>query len=122
MAQLSYGFKTDTGRIRTMNQDSGVMLPADELDGRADGLFVVADGMGGRAGGEVASRVTVDTVPDVVREVLAEKNGNVDSDALSEAVREGIIAANDAVWKQSKANPELRGMGTTCVVALIRGS
>src|SRR2546421_3249060 len=114
MAQLSYGFKTDTGRIRTMNQDSGVMLPADELEGRADGLFVVADGMGGRAGGEIASRVTVETVPAVFLETVSEVEGEITEQVLSDALLEGLDAANEAVFKQSRANPELRGMGTTC--------
>jgi len=120
MSSLSYGHKTDVGRQRKNNQDSLAVIAADGLDHRVDGLFVVADGMGGYAGGEIASRVTVETVPAVVREVLAEHNGHVNDEALVEAVREALDAANDAVRKQARANPELRGMGTTCVAALVR--
>ncbi len=119
MPPLACGAATDIGRVRKMNQDSMAVLAAGDLDGSADGLYVVADGMGGRAGGEIASRVTVQTVPDVVREAL--ESGDDGEEALAQALSEGIVAANRAVWMQARANPELRGMGTTCVAVLIRG-
>src|SRR5437879_1751947 len=106
MPELACGAATDVGRVRKMNQDSLAVLSGADLDGRADGLYVVADGMGGRAGGEIASRVTVQTVPDVVRETLSA--ASLDEDALSHALAEGIVAANRAVFRQARANPELR--------------
>jgi PPM family protein phosphatase len=78
--------------------------------------------MGGHAGGEIASRVTVETVPAVVQEVLSELTVRATTLDLIEALREGMQAANEAVYKQARANPELRGMGTTCVSALFLDS
>src|SRR4051794_17592526 len=120
MPELTAASLTDTGRVRKMNQDSVLVLSADQLECRLDGLYVVADGMGGMAGGEIASRVTVETVPDVIQEVLNEQTDGAGPQALAEALREALEAANNAVFTQARANPELRGMGTTCVVALIR--
>lgn len=120
MSTLTCGHKTDVGRARKSNQDSLAVVGSEQLAHRVDGLFVVADGMGGHAGGEIASRVVVETVPAVVREVLSERNGRATDEVLAESVREALRAANEAVWKQARANPELRGMGTTCVTALVR--
>src|SRR5712692_1823633 len=120
MPDLTHGQKSDVGHSRSENQDSLAAAGRQELGGLADGLFVVADGMGGRAGGEIASRVTADTVPEVVKEVLVEGRSDAKEDSLITALHEGISAANDSVWKQAHANSDLRGMGTTCVAALIR--
>jgi serine/threonine protein phosphatase PrpC len=119
MATLTCGYKTDVGRVRKTNEDSLAVLDSVGLEGLADGLFVVADGMGGYAGGETASRLTVETVPAVVREVLAESDGRDAPDTLAEALRESIAAANEEVWKRARAHPETRRMGTTCVAALV---
>jgi PPM family protein phosphatase len=93
MTLLRSGSATDTGLVRSANQDLAVVSPT---------LFAVADGMGGHAGGEVASRMAVDT--------LSVAFGRHPTGAgLSEAVTE----ANAAVWQHSLDNPEMRGMGTT---------
>jgi len=120
MTSISYAAKTDVGKVRKKNQDSLTAVTGDGLGGRADGLFVVADGMGGHAGGEIASRITVETVPAIVGDELARLNGQMSAGSLSEALREAMSAANEAVWKQARANPELRGMGTTCVAVLAK--
>ena len=100
MTLLRSGSATDTGLVRSVNQDLAVETPT---------LFAVADGMGGHAGGEVASRMAVDA--------LAAAFGRQPTGAgLSEAVTE----ANAVVWQHSLDNPELRGMGTTLTaVALV---
>ena len=100
MTLLRSGSATDTGLVRSANQDLAVEFP---------NLFAVADGMGGHAGGEVAAQLAVDT--------LAVAFGRQPTGAgLSEAVTE----ANTVVWEHSLEHPELRGMGTTlAAVALV---
>ncbi|MGO8871336.1 MAG: Stp1/IreP family PP2C-type Ser/Thr phosphatase [Acidimicrobiales bacterium] len=93
MTLLRSGSATDTGLVRSVNQDLAVETST---------LFAVADGMGGHAGGEVAARTAVDA--------LTVAFGRQPSGSgLAEAVTE----ANTVVWQQSQENPELRGMGTT---------
>jgi PPM family protein phosphatase len=102
MTAFAWGAATDTGRLREGNED---FLLA------ADGLFVVADGMGGHHGGEVASHVAVETLGDLV-----EDNGRLTTDALVDAVQK----ANDALVGRADDDPELKGMGTTlCALALV---
>ena len=97
---LRAGAATDVGRLRTINQDRYVLLPDRDL-------FVVADGMGGHQGGEVASRLAIETLQVAYQEPTA--------DALTEA----IAVANHRIRNEGDADPHLRGMGTT-VVALAR--
>jgi PPM family protein phosphatase len=95
---LRAGAATHVGRLRTINQDSYVLLPD-----RA--LFVVADGMGGHQGGEVASKLAIETLQVAYRVPTA--------DSLADA----IAVANHRILNEGEADPNLRGMGTT-VVAL----
>ena len=75
-------------------------------------LYAVADGMGGHVGGEVAARVAVETL-----EQSFERAPTV------EGLREAFSEANTAVWQESQANTDLRGMGTTLTaVALVGGT
>ena len=93
MTLLRSGSATDTGLVRSVNQDLAVETST---------LFAVADGMGGHAGGEVAARLAVDA--------LSVAFGRQPTGAgLSQAVTE----ANTVVFQHSQENPELRGMGTT---------
>lgn len=99
MTLLRSGSATDTGLVRSVNQDLAVETGT---------LFAVADGMGGHAGGEVAARLAVDT--------LTVAFGSKPTGAgLSEAVNE----ANRVVHEHSLDNPELRGMGTTLTAAAL---
>ncbi len=93
MTLLRSGSATDTGLVRSVNQDLAVEL---------SNLFAVADGMGGHAGGEVAARMAVDALS-------AAFGRHPTGSGLSEAV----IEANAVVWQHSLDHPELRGMGTT---------
>jgi serine/threonine protein phosphatase PrpC len=100
MTLLRSGSATDTGLVRSVNQDLAVETST---------LFAVADGMGGHAGGEVASRLAADAL-------AAAFSRQPTGSGLSEAVTE----ANTVVWQHSQENPELRGMGTTLTaVALV---
>ncbi len=105
--RLSVVGSTDIGRKRKVNQDSMRLEPG-------LGLFVVADGMGGHAGGETASRLTVDTI---AQSMLDDHNSGIalePQDLLIGAVHR----ANSAVYTEAKKNPQLAGMGTTVVSML----
>jgi protein phosphatase len=98
--RLRSGSATDVGLVRTANQDRAL---------ESDGLFAVADGMGGHVGGETAAQTAIDAF----RATFA---GHQSADAMADAVRR----ANLAVWEASRAQTELRGMGTTLTaVALV---
>ena len=95
---------TDVGLSRVSNEDSYAVEPS-------LGLFVVADGMGGAQAGERASAITVETIVDRIRQSSSPRS----SENLVEAIR----AANRNVLDQAAASPELEGMGTTVVAALV---
>ncbi len=107
---------TDTGRVRQNNEDC---IGYDS----ALGLLVLADGMGGHLGGEVASTVSVDTIIESVQQALPKVDlGEIDPTSgfslESVCVQEAIDQANEAIYKRSNEDAELRGMGTTIVVLL----
>jgi protein phosphatase len=100
---LRSGSATDVGQVRTINQD----LPLERPN-----LYAVADGMGGHVGGEVAARVAVETL-----EQAFERAPTV------AGLRDAFTEANTAVWHESQANADLRGMGTTLTaMALVGGT
>jgi protein phosphatase len=107
---------SDRGKVRPTNEDSAcAVIPDDPVLLREKGaLMVVADGMGGHEGGEIASRITVDRVRAAYYTASAPPQ-----EALPDAVR----AANLAVLEHARQNPRLAGMGTTCTaVAVVDGA
>ena len=100
---------TDVGRVRKGNEDS---FFADANEYR--GLFIVADGMGGHAAGEVASRMTVD----LVSRDLAELN-DLESAQAFETVSQALRHANRAVYERTMAEREKFGMGTTASLLVL---
>jgi serine/threonine protein phosphatase PrpC len=100
MENAEAAFLTDIGRRRAQNQDSGGSFP--EI-----GLFIVADGMGGHRGGEVASKIAVETIHEIAAAAL--KEGKSSADALTE----GAKHANLRIMDRSRKEPDLEGMGTT---------
>ena len=108
---ISAALKSEKGR-RPANEDAGLVLTSEEL-GDMEGLYVVADGMGGRASGAVASNLAVNAVRD---SFLSKAH----SEDLAALLSESIRAANKVVYNEAQAKPELQGMGTTCVAAAIR--
>lgn len=107
---------TDLGRRRTGNEDSHALWVSQDPAVRADKglLCVVCDGMGGANAGEVASQVSVATVIESV-------SGNRTADPAT-ALRDAVELANHRVHTQAAANPDQRGMGTTCTAMLLRGT
>jgi len=105
---------TDTGIVRTKNEDA---IGYDS----ALGLVVLADGMGGHRGGEIASSMTVDTVINLLQHSLpAINSGDIDEASgfsmESISIQDAVVAANELIYKTAEANPEHKGMGTTIVV------
>lgn len=104
--------KTDTGRVRPNNQDSYVC-------GRlfADTVFaVVCDGMGGANGGNVASAMAIDILSHRIVDGFRE---GMNENSVRNLLESAIAAANTEIYDASMADPELRGMGTTVVAAIV---
>ena len=104
MRALRAGWLTDQGRTRTKNEDAVFADPGRKV-------FVVADGLGGCPGGEVASRIAAKQIGDALV--------RLDRTAPAEAgVRDSVAKANRAVIEKAAADPRLSGMGTTVVLAV----
>ncbi len=100
---LAYG-KSDIGQRRSNNQDSFIInVPLQ--------LFAVADGMGGHSGGEVASALAIKTLEKIFEEKKFLK--------IKERMVQACNLANKAIFDQSRAVPELQGMGTTLTATAI---
>jgi len=99
---------SDVGQTRSRNEDSLSLLP--DL-----GVAVVADGMGGHPGGDIASRVAAETATRVLGEELADGIGTAEDPAtrLGEVMLRSVVAAHEAIRVEGQKDPELLGMGTT---------
>ncbi len=119
--------KTDVGLIREHNEDNFVIAdvsadmrtsdPKESMDvklGNKGALFLVADGMGGAAAGEVASQMAVDSI---VATLAASEP--LERDLFARRLRRAIEDANDRIYAQSRDNQSERGMGTTCTAAAL---
>ena len=107
---------TDQGRVRDHNEDSIGSNPE-------RGLLVLADGMGGHKGGEVASALAVDTILDQLKNFLplitpGETDEKTGYSLESMAIEQAIVKANTVIYQASKNNVQYEGMGTTVVVLL----
>jgi PPM family protein phosphatase len=105
--------QTDTGRIRTNNEDSVAMDPA-------AGVAVLADGMGGYNAGEVASQMACDFIlGEMVRWLFEASKSATDAD-VKRAMDICVDNANRAIFTAANSNPTFAGMGTTLVVSVVR--
>ena len=98
---------TDTGVARQINEDS--MTVFDSPNGQ---VLAVCDGMGGQAAGDVASQLTVS----IIENILTDNK----FDTPEEAIKRSVLAANQGVLNRTAQNPELEGMGSTCVMLIIK--
>jgi len=119
--RLEIGFNTDIGRVRTNNEDACRVIS--ELR-----LFIISDGMGGEAHGEVASAIAGDTIAAYCSASSEDSFPSTESrprpdlsentNRLTDAVR----LANLRIYEAALADPELRGMGATVVAAWLEGA
>jgi PPM family protein phosphatase len=102
---LRYAARSDRGLVRSNNQDSVYAGPR---------LLAVADGMGGHAAGEVASKVVI--------AALAHVDDDEPGDDLLGKLRDAVGAGNGAISELVASDPELEGMGTTLTAVLFAGN
>ena len=108
---LSSFSRTDIGNTRKLNQDY-VYTTQDKI-GNLTNLFIVADGMGGHAAGDYASRTAVKTIVEYIENSF-EKNS-------LKLLTKAVEAANNEVYTDALLNRKLEGMGTTIVAATFVG-
>jgi PPM family protein phosphatase len=118
--ELSFWAATDVGRKREHNEDN--FLVDKKLS-----LFVVADGMGGHASGEVASHIAVHEFRNAIEnrhdllESFARGDGSVRAQDILTLLEQGVQAAGVAIFQRGKQESDKRGMGTTISALLIVG-
>jgi serine/threonine protein phosphatase PrpC len=124
VVQIVSGGVSDVGRVRTNNEDSfRIVEPMN--------LFILSDGMGGEAHGEIASSMAVETVEkycnpgEGAKEDSRETLPGIASDNWSpqtKMLQNGVFQANYNIYQSAQANPEQRGMGATLTTGWINGS
>ena len=124
--------KTDVGRTREHNEDSFVVADLNTMNatlqpevrthrpGEMGSLFMVADGMGGAAAGEVASAMATEVV---LQELDTRWRGaaNHDGETFARAIKAAAETANARIHRYATEHPENRGMGTTATIAGLLG-
>jgi len=109
LVRYSAAAATDRGRKRPSNEDAFAYSVE-------HGVYLVCDGMGGAAAGEIASSLAVDeTLSHLSRRIGSE----VDTGNLAQLAEEAIGIANDAIYKRAERNYKLSGMGTTLVGLIV---
>lgn len=113
--RIELGLSTDPGCVREINEDfARIIRPTTPAALHKRGvLAVVCDGMGGHEAGEIASRLAVETI------VRRFEEDELAADPVA-AVPRSVQAANRAIFDAAERNHQMRGMGTTCTVLLLR--
>ena len=108
---ITIGNATDIGRVRERNEDYMA-----HFDTPLGYCIIVCDGMGGHAAGEVASQNAVDAIRCFLQ------NGKIIKLDIATTLQNAIEFANYKLREMAQQNPVLKGMGTTCVLALIKNA
>jgi serine/threonine protein phosphatase PrpC len=108
--QLAYAARTDIGMIRAGNEDN-LFFKADPYRG----IFIVADGMGGHAAGEVASEMAVQ----IVARELEDVRSLAEEQRVADQMRRALKAANAAIFERTISEVDKQGMGTTASVLML---
>jgi serine/threonine protein phosphatase PrpC len=118
---MDVGARTDVGRVRDNNEDAyRVVEPL--------GLYVVSDGMGGEAHGEIASALAIETIVEYCESVLSDPSAPLliperpEISARANRLESAVNLANQRIYGSAERNPHQRGMGATVVVAWIEGT
>src|ERR1700748_2390793 len=111
MARLVWAGRSDVGMIRSGNEDNYAISATSQ-----SGLFIVADGMGGHAAGEVASEMAVQTIQRELHSVR-----DLDDRATAQKVTEALKTANRTIHDRTITEVDKQGMGTTASVLLLSG-
>ena len=111
--QLEYASLSDVGMKRQNNQDSVTISMEAEREGweRYGHLIVVADGMGGHAVGELASKMAIDTLP------LTYKKS--DRETMAAALTDAMQQTNAVIHERGSMNRDFQRMGTTCSALVV---
>lgn len=124
--------RTDVGRTREHNEDAFLVvdLSTDNASlqpevrthrtGQRGSLFMVADGLGGAAAGEIASELAVNTVYEELREQWVHGE-RTDPEAFAAAIKRAAETANGRIFSYALEHPEYRGLGTTATIAGLLG-
>jgi protein phosphatase len=119
--QIDSGGVTDLGRVRSNNEDSfRIVEPLN--------LFILSDGMGGEAHGEIASSLAVDTIEKVCSsskvdfEVTLPGTSGENWSEQTRLLQNAVLQANFGIYQSSQEHPEQRGMGATLTAGWINGS
>jgi len=109
---LNIGKCTLLGNYRENNEDAIEVKQLPEMT-----VCIVADGMGGQAAGEIASKRAIDVVP---RELKKNLTPEVSEEECKSIVKKAVVQANDEIMQMGSLDRDLRNMGTTIVIALWR--
>ena len=118
--RLRASARTSKGQVRENNEDNIHLWMVDNLL-----LAVVADGMGGAAAGEEASRIAVESIEEgmAIRDGGHREEYEQMADTLvSKKLKEAIRRANHSIVKRASDNPKFKGMGTTVTLAVVRNT
>ena len=110
---MKFVAKTDVGKKRKNNEDS---YYAKNLGNDVE-LYIVADGLGGYEGGEIASKVLVEKISSYI-ESNKKRLGTLSHEKVMSVIKMGLLIANEEIYKLEKTSEKYKGMGTTVVLVL----